>query len=93
MEGKNIFSEAEKCKSFPRNTLKYLRTVLNLLEHNVKLFFIWLAKRTIYVVEQCFKPFSINLNAQHMNGKTPFDFSIHNGKLIEKNVRLFDTVE
>ena len=40
-----------------------------------------------------FKPFSINLNAQHMNAKTPFDFAIHNGKLIEKNVRLFDTVE
>ena len=34
-----------------------------------------------YVVELMindqFKTFSINLNAQHVNGMTPFDFSVH----------------
>ena len=62
------------------STLEYLITVQHPLNvHNGKLDFIWLAKKDNlmllnqwYLNEQ-FKPFSINLNAQHVNGMTPFD--------------------
>ena len=36
------------------------------------------------IVTNQFKAFSINLNAQHVNGMTHFDFSLH--------VRLLDTL-
>ena len=29
------------------------------------------------MVNDQFKTFSINLNAQHLNGMTPFDFAVH----------------
>ena len=29
------------------------------------------------MVNYQFKTFSINLNAQHVNGKTPFDLAVH----------------
>ena len=37
------------------------------------------------MVNDQFKAFSINLNAQHVNGMTPFDLSVH-------YVRLLDTL-
>ena len=38
------------------------------------------------MVNDQFKTFSINLNAQHVNGMTHFDLALH-------NVRLWDTLE
>ena len=38
------------------------------------------------MVNDQFKTFSINLNAQHVNGTTPFDLVVH-------DVRLLDTLE
>ena len=34
---------------------------------------------------------SINLNAQHLNGMTHFDFAVNIGKFVYKTARLFDT--
>ena len=53
------------------STLEYLITV-----HNGKLDFIWLAKKDNLMLLK-FKTFSINLNAQHVNGMTPFDLAVH----------------
>ena len=39
-----------------------------------------------------FKAFSINLNAQHVNGMTHFDLAL-SGKLVKNHVRLLDTLE
>ena len=39
------------------------------------------------MVNDQLKTFSINLNAQHVNGMTPFDLAVH------KYVRLLDTLE
>ena len=39
------------------------------------------------MVNDQFKTFSINLNAQHVNGMTPFDLAVH------RYVRLLDTLE
>ena len=50
---------------------KYLITV-----HNGKLDFIWLAKKDNLMLLNQFKTFSINLNAQHVNGMTPFDLAL-----------------
>ena len=62
------------------NTLEYLITVQHLSNvHNGKLHFMWLAKKDNLIT------FSIKLNAQHVNGMTPFDLAEH------KYVRLLDT--
>ena len=63
-------------------TLEYLITVQHLINvQKGKLDFIWLAKKdNLMLLDQC-KTFSINLNAQHVNGMTPFD------------VRLLDPLE
>ena len=62
-------------------TLEYLITVQHLLNvQKGKLDFIWLAKKDNLMLLDQFKTFSINLNAQHVNGMTPFD------------VRLLDTL-
>ena len=53
------------------STLEYLITV-----HNGKLDFKWLAKKDNLMLLK-FKTFSINLNAQHVNGMTPFDLAVH----------------
>ena len=49
----------------------------------------WLAKKdNLMLLNQC-ETFSINLNAQHVNGITHFD-----GKLVKRlYVRLLDTLE
>ena len=54
-------------------TLEYQITVQHLLNvRKGKLDFIWLAKKdNLMLLDQC-KTFSINLNAQHVNGITPF---------------------
>ena len=59
-------------------TLEYLITLQHLLNvHNGKLDFIWLAKKDNLMLLNQFKTFSINLNAQHVNGMTPFDLAVH----------------
>ena len=51
-------------------------TVQNLLNvHKGKLRFIWLKKKDKLILLKC-KVFSMNLNAQHVNGLTPFDLTI-----------------
>ena len=47
-----------------------------------------LAKKDNLMLMNQFKTFSINLNAQHVNGITHFD-----GKLVKMYVRLLDTLE
>ena len=37
----------------------------------------WLVKKDNLMVNDKFKTFSINLNAQHANGMTPFDLAVH----------------
>ena len=39
-----------------------------------------------------FKTFSINLNAQHINGMTHFDLAVLSGKSVEY-IRLLDTMD
>ena len=39
------------------------------------------------------KVFSINFNAQHVNGMTSYDLAVLSGKLVELDVRLLDTLE
>ena len=52
--------------------LKYLITV-----HIGKLHFIWLAKKdNLMLSNDQFKAISINVNAQHVNGMTPFDVKL-----------------
>ena len=64
-------------------TIENLITVQHLLNiHNGKLDFIWLAKEGQFdvvklMVNDQFKTFGINLNAQHVNGMTPFDLAVH----------------
>ena len=59
-------------------TLEYLITVQHLLNvHNVKLDFMWLAKKDNLMLLNQFKAFSINLNAQHVSGMTPFDLALN----------------
>ena len=68
-----------------RSFLVYLRASNNLTASNGKLPFIWLAKKDkliLLMVNNHFKSFSINLNAQHENGRTHFDLALHNGKLV-----------
>ena len=62
-------------------TLEYLITVSHLLNvHNGKLHMA--SKEGIFdvvelMVNEQFKKFSINVNAQHVNGMTPFDLTLH----------------
>ena len=60
-------------------TLEYLITVQHLLNvHYGKLDFIWLAKMEKSMLNWWpVQDFSINLNAQHVNGMTPFDLAVH----------------
>ena len=64
-------------------TLEYLITVQHLLNvHNEKTRFHMACKEGQFdVVEMMandqFKTLSINLNAQHVNGMTPFDLTVH----------------
>ena len=56
--------------------LEYLITVQHLLNvHNGTPDFIWLPKKDNLMLLNHFKTFSINLNAQHVNGMTPFDLA------------------
>ena len=70
-------------KTKSRNTLEYLITVQHQLKvHNGKLDFMWRCKEGQFDVVELmandhFKTFSINLNAQYVNGMTPFDLAIH----------------
>ena len=59
-------------------TVEYLISVQHLLNvHNGKLDFIRLAKKdNLMLLNFKFKTFSINLNAQQVNGMTPFDLTV-----------------
>ena len=35
---------------------------------------------------------STHLNAQHVNGMTPFNLAVYRGKLVDMHVRLLDTL-
>ena len=55
-----------------------LITVRHLIKiDNGKLPLIWLAKKDNLMLFDQFKTFSINLNAQHVNGMTPFDLLVN----------------
>ena len=56
------------------NVRKYLISVQIC---NGKLFFL------LACTEGQFKPFSIKLNVQHVNGLTPFDLAVYNGTLVK----------
>ena len=59
------------------STLEYLITV-QILKHTYwKTQFHMACKEGQFDVVELFKTFSINLNAQHVNGMTPFDLAVH----------------
>ena len=71
------------------STLEYLITVQHLL-HNGKLDFIWLANEGQFDVVKLMvndRTFSINLNARHVNGMTPFDLALSTVIRYSKEVR------
>ena len=44
----------------------------------IKLHFILFTKKDNFMLLNRFKDFSINLNARHVNGMTPFDLTVRN---------------
>ena len=57
-------------------TLKYLITVQHQLNVHIAG-----QEGQLYIVKPM-EGFSINLNVQHVNGMTPFDLTVHSGKLM-----------